>query len=202
MATPRQPGSSPEPPGPPRSGTPSGPRSGAPGGPPPGSPPGTTDPRTGRPQTARDPRSGRYTGVTPTGRQPAARQKQPVDIATRLDGQRGWLRELDQSLKKRSIIALVLTCLAVGVGAAALYISITKNADGDRISALETRISDLEEATEAAAAAGGATVPETGTTLPETGTTGTTIPETGTTSTVPPTGTTGTTTPQVVTPGE
>lgn len=80
------------------------------------------------------------------GRPPAAQQRQPVDLATRLDGQRGWLAQLDRSLKKRSIIALILTCLAVGVGAAAIYISLTKNADGDRIDALQTRVEALEAA--------------------------------------------------------
>lgn len=98
------------------------------------------------------------------------------DLATRLDGQRGWLNELDRSLKKRSIIALVLTCLAVGAGAAAIYIATTKNSDADRISALETRI----EALEAAGAAGGITpstpIPETGVTDPST-----VVPESGTT---------------------
>lgn len=138
---------------------------------------------------------------------PAAQQRQPVDIATRLDGQRGWLRELEASLKKRSIIALVLTCLAVGVGAAALYISITKNADGDRITALEERISALEQATGGGAPATGTTTPEAGTTLPDTGATapdtGTTTPDTGTA--LPDTGTapsTGAATPEATAPGE
>lgn len=124
---------------------------------------------------------------TPTPRpQPPVPPRPPVvDLATRLDGQRGWLNELDRSLKKRSIIALVLTCLAVGVGAAAMYIAISKNSDGDRITALQTRIEALE------AASGVTTVdptaidpatglPSTGTTLPETlvptGSTGTVIP--------------------------
>lgn len=88
----------------------------------------------------------------------------PADLATRLDGQRGWLNELDRSLKKRSIIALVLTCLAVGAGAAAIYISVTKNSDADRIDALETRIEALEAAGAASGIAPSTTVPETGTT--------------------------------------
>jgi hypothetical protein len=91
----------------------------------------------------------------------------PVDLATRLDGQRGWLNEIDRKLKKRSIIALVLTCLAVGVAAAALYISITKNSDSERISALETRI----EALEAASLSATGVVP-TDPTVPDTGVTG------------------------------
>ncbi|MBK5110858.1 MAG: hypothetical protein JJE10_05740 [Thermoleophilia bacterium] len=66
---------------------------------------------------------------------------------TRLDGLRGWLSEIDESLKKRSIIALILTCLAVGAGAAAIYISVTKNSDADRITALEARIAAMEAAT-------------------------------------------------------
>lgn len=124
------------------------------------------------------------------GRLPAAQQRQPIDLATRLDGQRGWLAQIDRSLKKRSIIALVLTCLAVGAAAAAIYISLTKNSDGDRIDALQTRIEALE------AAAGipstdttdtidpTTTIPGTDSLTPETGVTlpdGTTIPPTGTT---------------------
>jgi len=80
----------------------------------------------------------------------------------------------------------VLTCLAVGVGAAAMYISITKNSDGDRITALESRISALEAATGATTLDPSAIPPATGTTLPETplpdtvpsltGATGPTIP--------------------------
>jgi len=130
---------------------------------------------------------------------PAAQQRQPIDLATRLDGQRGWLAQIDESLKKRSIIALVLTCLAVGVGAAALYISLTKNADGDRIDALQSRVESLE------AAAG---IPPDGTDViaPETTVPETTIPDTGTT--LPDTGTTlpettlpdGTTDPGTVIP--
>jgi hypothetical protein len=115
----------------------------------------------------------------PIGGQP----RPQADLSTRLDGQRGWLNEIDRSLRKRSIIALVLTCLAVGVGVAAIYIATTKNSDADRISALETRI----EALEAAGAANGtvppATLPETGTTdpstlIPPTGDTGTALPTT------------------------
>ena len=116
--------------------------------------------------------------------QPPAPPRPPADLATRLDGQRGWLNELDRSLKVRSIIALVLTCLAVGVGAAAMYITITKNSDGDRINALETRVEALEAATGATTVV----VPET--VVPET-----VIPETG----VTPSGVTGTTTPVIPT---
>ena len=115
--------------------------------------------------------------------QPGA-ARPPADLATRLDGQRGWLNELDNSLRKRSIIALVLTCLAVGVGAAAMYIAITRNSDGDRITALETRIEALEAATGATTSE---ILPPTDTTIPETG-----VTDPGTI--LPPTGTTGTTT--------
>lgn len=123
-------------------------------------------------------------------RPPAAQQRQPIDLATRLDGQRGWLAQIDRSLKKRSIIALVLTCLAVGVGAAAIYISLTKNSDKDRLDALQTRVEALEAA---AGVTTGTTTPDTGTTLPDTGVTlpdGTTLPSTGSTTTLPSTGTT------------
>jgi hypothetical protein len=107
-----------------------------------------------------------------------AQPRSETDLATRLDGQRGWLNELDRSLKKRSIIALVLTCLAVGVGAAALYISITKNSDSERIDALEARITAIEEAA-AVSGVPPTTAPETGVTDPET--------------LIPPTGDTGAT---------
>lgn len=125
--------------------------------------PGTVPPRPPAGQPSRP-------QGTPPPRPPVPGQPtRPVDLATRLDGQRGWLNELDNSLKKRSIVALVLTCLAVGVASAAMYIAITKNSDADRITALETRITALEAASTGA-------VPETGTTdfgvpLPE-GTTG------------------------------
>ncbi|MGK2931613.1 MAG: hypothetical protein ACSLFD_02345, partial [Solirubrobacterales bacterium] len=115
--------------------------------------------------------------------QPPAQPRQPADLATRLDGQRGWLNELDRSLKKRSIIALVLTCLAVGAGAAAIYISVTKNSDSDRINALETRIEAIEAAT--GATTGGVVPPATDT-----------IPDTGVTTEIPE-GVTGTTTPAI-----
>lgn len=104
------------------------------------------------------------------------RPQQPQDLATRLDGQRGWLNELDRSLKKRSIIALVLTCLSVGVGSAAMYIAITKNSDGDRITALESRIAALEAATGATTLDPTAIPPESGTTLPDTSTLPGTVP--------------------------
>ncbi|MCB8916239.1 MAG: hypothetical protein H6532_10480 [Thermoleophilales bacterium] len=127
------------------------------------------------------------------GRIPAVQQRQPIDLATRLDGQRGWLAQLERSLKKRTIVALVLTCLAVGVGAAALYISLTKNSDSDRIDALQTRVEALESAagivpTSTDTTDTGTDVPETGVTLPATGVT---LPD-GTTDSsgvvIPPTG--------------
>ncbi len=141
-------------------------------------PGGTNPPPTGTtPPPAKPPGTGAGRRV-PVGATP---RPQP-DLATRLDGQRGWLNELDRSLKKRSIIALVLTCLAVGAGAAAIYIAVTKNSDADRISALETRIEALEAAGAASGVAPSTTLPETGSTDP-----GTALPDTGTTgeTTVP-----------------
>ena len=92
------------------------------------------------------------TGIPPEspgqqgGRPPAAPQAGSQDVTRRLDGLRGWLAEIDRSLRRRSVIALVLTALAIGAGAAAIYISLTKNADTERIDALETRIENLEAA--------------------------------------------------------
>jgi hypothetical protein len=110
--------------------------------------PGTVPPRPpgtppNQPQGTPPPQGSRPQGTPPPRPAAPAQPARPVDLATRLDGQRSWLNELDNSLRKRSIVALVLTCLAVGVGAAAMYIAITKNSDSDRITALETRISAL-----------------------------------------------------------
>jgi len=123
----------------------------------------------------RPPQSGRIPTVPASGSPPSGSSNPSQgEIVNRLDGQRGWLNELDNSLRKRSIIALVLTCLAIGAGAAAIYISLTKNSDGDRIDALETRIENLEAAAGIATDPDGlpseqeAVVPETGVTLPET----------------------------------
>jgi hypothetical protein len=116
----------------------------------------------------------------------AAQPRPEADLATRLDGQRGWLNELDRSLKKRSIIALVLTCLAVGAGAAAIYISVTKNSDSERIDALEARIELIEAAAAVDGVAPSTTTPETE--LPDTGATDppTFLPDTGTTDSTSP----------------
>lgn len=110
------------------------------------------------------------TGIPPDrpGRQGGPIQGQPgapagpQDVTRRLDGLRGWLAEIDRSLRRRSVIALVLTALAIGAGAAAIYISLTKNADTERIDALETRIENLE------AAAAGVAETEEPVTTPET----------------------------------
>ena len=83
----------------------------------------------------------------------------PQDVTRRLDGLRGWLAEIDRSLRRRSIVVLVLTALAIGAGAAAIYVSLSKNAESDRIDALETRIENLEAA--AAGVAGTETGEET-----------------------------------------
>lgn len=98
--------------------------------------------------------SGLEKGVAQGTSRPASQ-----DVTRRLDGLRGWLAEIDRSLRRRSVVVLVLTALAIGAGAAAIYISLTKNADTDRIDALQTRVENLE-----AAAAG---VAETDTTTEE-----------------------------------
>lgn len=143
------------------------------------------------------PRQGKTapTAVNPP-RKPATKPPTPAkepDIKTRLDGQRGWLNEIDRSLKKRSLIALVLTCLAIGAGAAAIYIAISNgNNDSERIDALETRVDALEAAT------GTTATPEEA--VPETTTPGATeettpvLPDTGT-------GGGGTTDPDPLSPG-
>lgn len=86
----------------------------------------------------------RQAGLSPQGQ--AGPPAGPQDVTRRLDGLRGWLAEIDRSLRRRSVVMLVLTALAIGAGAAAIYISLTKNAESDRIDALETRIENLEAA--------------------------------------------------------
>ncbi|MFA9400108.1 MAG: hypothetical protein ACERKT_03255 [Acidobacteriota bacterium] len=143
----------------------------------PGTPPPRTDAPPPRPDTAppkpdsgkqQKPSASQRAGQTPPSQTGGAKPT-VTDLSTRLDGQRGWINELNESLKKRSIIALVLTCLAVGVGAAAIYISVSKNADADRITALEARIAALEAAT-GTSATGESVTPEVGV-PPESGTT-------------------------------
>lgn len=119
--------------------------------------------------------SGLEKGVAQGASRPA-----PQDVTRRLDGLRGWLAEIDRSLRRRSVVALVLTALAIGAGAAAIYISLTKNADTDRIDALETRIENLEAA---AAGVAGTTDTTTEETAPEP--VPATPPTEGTDSTVP-----------------
>jgi hypothetical protein len=155
-----------------------------------------------RPDGTKHPVAGPTPPLTgmPRPRVPVAPHPRPEpDLVTRLDGQRGWLNELDRSLKKRSIIALILTCLAVGVGASALYISLTKNSDADRIDALETRITAIEAA---GAASGIAPMTTPGTPPPETGVTdpAPTVPPGGETEAPGDTGETPV--PPPVTPGE
>jgi hypothetical protein len=106
-------------------------------------------------------------GLGQTGKTPGNGAGRPVepDVKTRLDGQRGWLNELDRSVRKRSLIALILTCLAIGAAAAAIYISVTKNSDSERLDALETRVEALEAAAGTTTTPGGLspeqTTPET-----------------------------------------
>ncbi len=74
-----------------------------------------------------------------------------------------------------------------------MYIALTKNSDGDRIDALQTRIEALEAAAgiPSSDSTGTETLPGTDSVVPETDTT---VPDTGGTlpdsTTVPPTGTT------------
>jgi hypothetical protein len=102
---------------------------------------------------------------------PGSPKNGPQDVTRRLDGLRGWLAEIDRSLRRRSIIALVLTALAIGAGAAAIYISLTKNAESDRIDALETRIESLEAAAAGVATPEATTDESAGPALDESGTT-------------------------------
>ncbi|MFM9044307.1 MAG: hypothetical protein ACKOL0_00650 [Solirubrobacterales bacterium] len=75
------------------------------------------------------------------------------------------------------MVALVLTALAIGAGAAAIYISLTKNADSDRIDALETRIENLEAAAAGVAGTTDTTTEEPLPVTPATGGADSTVPQ-------------------------
>ncbi|MFZ9669227.1 MAG: hypothetical protein ACO3CR_05160 [Solirubrobacterales bacterium] len=121
--------------------------------------------------TSPDP-SGLDKGVAQGASRPA-----PQDVTRRLDGLRGWLAEIDRSLRRRSVVVLVLTALAIGAGAAAIYISLTKNAETDRIDALETRIENLEAAAAGVADTTDTTTEEPLPATPATEGTDSTVPE-------------------------
>lgn len=80
------------------------------------------------------------------------RQEGPQEVSRRLDGLRGWLDELDRKIGRRSVVFLVLMALAIGAAGAAIYLSLSRASDADRIDALETRIENLEAAASGVAA--------------------------------------------------
>jgi hypothetical protein len=63
-------------------------------------------------------------------------------LRSRLDGLRGWLAELDRIVSTRTKVGLVLLALAVGFGAASLYLALDAREHG----ASKARVESLREA--------------------------------------------------------
>jgi hypothetical protein len=74
---------------------------------------------------------------------PAVVAETPVQ--SRLDGLRGWLAALDRRVTIRTQVGIVLLALAIGFGAAALYVA----NDARENSASEARVESLREALQA-----------------------------------------------------
>jgi cell division protein FtsB len=79
----------------------------------------------------------------PPGQQPP--RPGPQD---RVDGLRGWVHQLDEQLRRRSIIGLVLLILAIGGAGAAVYLAVTAKNDSasdKQIESLQARVNQVEQ---------------------------------------------------------
>jgi cell division protein FtsB len=81
----------------------------------------------------------------PTAVMPAAPAEAEVPLQSRVDGLRGWLAALDRRVSTRTQVGIVLLALAIGFGAAALYVAIDARENG----ASEARVESLREALQA-----------------------------------------------------
>lgn len=71
-----------------------------------------------------------------------------ADIGERLDGIRGWLGDLDNTVRMRSRIGLVLAAIAIGAAGAAIYLSLdakSQSASDTQVGDLRRQVSDLED---------------------------------------------------------
>jgi cell division protein FtsB len=71
----------------------------------------------------------------------AATPPGPGEITARLDGIRGWLGDLDRTVRIRSRIGLVLAAIAIGAAGAAIYLSL----DAKEQSASDRDVSSLRD---------------------------------------------------------
>jgi hypothetical protein len=69
----------------------------------------------------------------------------PAELQARVDGLRGWLAALDRRVSIRTQVGIVLLALAVGFGAAALFVAVDARENG----ASEARVESLREALQA-----------------------------------------------------
>src|SRR5687767_3345955 len=90
--------------------------------PPPGTPPAAPDART---EVAPRPLGGPPPGTVVREVVPG----RPVAPEDPLDGIRGWLAELDRSIRMRTGIGLVLVALCIGAAAAAIYLALDSEED-------------------------------------------------------------------------
>src|SRR4051812_39222718 len=81
----------------------------------------------------------------PTEAKPAIPTEAEAPVQSRLDGLRGWLAALDRRVSLRTQVGIVLLALAIGFGAAALYVAIDARENG----ASEARVESLREALQA-----------------------------------------------------
>lgn len=90
-------------------------------------------------------------------REPPARVVETVGPDPHLDGLRGWLAEMERSIRTRTGVCLVLVALAIGAAAAAIYIALDEDEPVSESGVQEARIdaleSDLRKARENAAQA-------------------------------------------------
>ena len=103
--------------------------------------PKPTDPKLPKagPTEVKPPQAG------PTEAMPAAQAVAEVPLQSRVDGLRGWLAALDRRVSTRTQVGIVLLALAIGFGAAALYVAIDARENG----ASEARVESLREALQA-----------------------------------------------------
>ena len=111
--------------------------------------------RPAAPPPAPRPGSGGGSPTTPglASSQPAtgaAATRKPTEgeIIERLDGIRGWLGDLDNTVRVRSRIGLVLAAIAIGAAGAAIYLSLdakNQSASNNAVGSLRKDVSELSD---------------------------------------------------------
>jgi uncharacterized protein YlxW (UPF0749 family) len=76
-----------------------------------------------------------------------------LDTNARLDGMRGWLGDLDRTVRLRGRIGLIVAAIAVGAGAAGVYLAIDAGSDSasdEEVAALRQELRTAREQAERA----------------------------------------------------